>query len=51
METKEKKQCELKEYYIAYLDLLGYKDFFKENPDSVSEFFNDIKSAIAEAKK
>ena len=51
MEKKEKKQCELKEYYIAYLDLLGYKDFFKENPDSVSEFFNDIKSAIAEAKK
>lgn len=51
MEKKEKKQCELKEYYIAYLDLLGYKEFFKEFPELVPQFYNDIKNAVNYAKK
>ena len=46
-----KEQESLKEYYIAYMDLLGYKEFFNENPESTMEFYEQIKSAIHETKK
>lgn len=48
---QKKKTCDLKEYYIAYMDLLGYKEYFKENPDTVADFFNEIKKAISQAKE
>ena len=28
----------IKSYYIAYFDILGYKEFFQDNPDKVSSF-------------
>ena len=36
----------IKEYYIAYFDLLGYKEYFANNPGKVSEFLNTINTAI-----
>lgn len=36
----------IKEYYIAYFDLLGYKDFFKTKPDQVEEFLEYMYLAI-----
>ena len=36
----------IKEYYIAYFDVLGYQAFFKETPDKASEFLTIIHSAI-----
>lgn len=37
--TQENKQVEpIKEYYIAYFDLLGYKKFFQSYPDKVEDF-------------
>lgn len=41
----------MSEYYIAYFDILGYQDFFKETPEKASEFLNTLHSAIAETKK
>lgn len=40
----------IKEYYIAYFDLLGYKQFFKDHPDNVELFLNDIYNAICHVK-
>lgn len=34
------------EYYIAYFDVLGYQEFFKETPEKAQEFLNAINSAI-----
>ncbi len=36
----------IKEYYIAYFDILGYKAFFEESPEKAPEFLNTINSAI-----
>lgn len=40
----------IKEYYIAYFDLLGYKQFFKDHSDKVESFLNDIYKAICHVK-
>lgn len=37
----------IKEYYIAYFDILGYQAFFKETPEKANEFLNTIHSVIA----
>ena len=36
----------IKDYYIAYFDILGYKDFFNEQPEKVPELLNAIHDAI-----
>ena len=36
----------IKEYYIAYFDILGYKAFFAETPEKADEFLNIVNSAI-----
>lgn len=36
----------IKEYYIAYFDILGYQAFFKETPEKANEFFNTIHLVI-----
>ena len=40
----------IKEYYIAYFDLLGYKEYFTNNPSKVSEFLDTINTAINKTK-
>ena len=48
---KENKSVEpIKEYYIAYFDLLGYKNFFKTNPEKAGDFLNTIHEAIQNTK-
>lgn len=37
----------IKEYYIAYFDILGYKAFFAETPEKANEFLNIVNSAIS----
>ena len=41
---------ELKRYYIAYMDILGYKDFFQKYPDLISQLLNSIYAAISSTK-
>lgn len=49
---KEERQVEpIKEYYIAYFDLLGYKSFFKTHPDKAETFLKDINEAIQNTKE
>ncbi len=36
----------IKEYYIAYFDILGYKEFFKQQPEKAAEFLKMIHNAI-----
>ncbi len=46
--SQENKQPEpIKEYYIAYFDLLGYKKFFEDHPDKVGDFLQIIHEAIS----
>ena len=40
----------IKEYYIAYFDILGYKDFFDKHPDKVEGFLADIHHAVQYAE-
>lgn len=48
---KENKSVEpIKEYYIAYFDLLGYKNFFKANLGKAGDFLNTIHEAIQSTK-
>ncbi len=48
---KENQSVEsIKEYYIAYFDLLGYKNFFKTNPEKAGDFLNAIHEAIQNTK-
>lgn len=48
---KENRSVEpIKEYYIAYFDLLGYKYFFKTNPEKAGDFLNTINEAIQNTK-
>lgn len=49
---KEDRQVEsIKEYYIAYFDLLGYKSFFETHSDKVETFLKAINEAIQRAKE
>lgn len=41
----------IKEYYIAYFDLLGYRQFFQEQPEQAENLLNEIHTAIENAKK
>ena len=36
----------IKKYYIAYFDILGYKDFFKSNPNKAGELLHILNQAI-----
>ena len=46
--SQEYKSAEpIKEYYIAYFDLLGYKKFFQNNPDKIEDFLQTIHTAIS----
>lgn len=40
------KHIETSEYYVAYFDVLGYKDNFKKVADDVQKFIDDLCSAI-----
>lgn len=41
--SQENKQPEpIKEYYIAYFDLLGYKHFFQTHPDKAGDFLQTM---------
>lgn len=40
----------IKKYYIAYFDLLGYKDFFTNNPDKVELFLESIYDAVRDTQ-
>ena len=31
----------IKDYYIAYFDILGYKEFFRNSPEKVPDFLCD----------
>ena len=41
----------LKEYYIAYFDILGYREFFKTQPEKVPELLNVIHNAVKREKE
>ena len=41
----------ISEYYIAYFDILGYKDFFKKTPENERQFLNAINDAIQRVKE
>lgn len=47
MSQGNKKAEPIKEYYIAYFDLLGYKEFFQNYPDKVENFLQIIHEAIS----
>ena len=36
----------IKSYYIAYLDILGYREFFHNYPDKTAEFLQMIHASI-----
>lgn len=36
----------ISKYYIAYFDILGYREYFNENPDKIDNFLNIINNAI-----
>lgn len=40
----------IKEYYIAYFDILGYKKFFEDHPDKIENLLSEIHSAIRNTK-
>lgn len=40
----------IKEYYIAYFDILGYKAFFEEQPEKVPELLNSVHDVIRRTK-
>ena len=37
----------IKEYYIAYFDLLGYKAFFQHHPERIEDFLQIINDALS----
>ena len=39
----------IKAHYIAYFDILGYKDFFANQPEKAEEFLNVIHQAVNQA--
>ena len=40
------KPSPMKDYYIAYFDILGYKDFFQNQPEKVPELLHAIHDAV-----
>ena len=36
----------IKSYYIAYFDILGYREFFLNNPDKIPDFLQMIHASI-----
>ena len=38
----------MSKYYIAYFDILGYREYFNENPNRIENFLNVINEAINE---
>lgn len=40
----------IKEYFIAYFDILGYKEFFKNTPEKAEEFLKCINDGIFNSK-
>lgn len=40
----------ISQYYIAYFDILGYKEFFMENPENELQFLNAIHDAVSNVK-
>lgn len=50
MAIQNKEAEPIKEYYIAYFDLLGYKEFFRRYPENVGDFLQDIHNAISGTK-
>ena len=50
MPQESKQPSPIKEYYIAYFDLLGYKNFFQNYPDKVGDFLQVIHEAIFNTK-
>ncbi|MCL2591773.1 MAG: hypothetical protein FWD82_00265 [Defluviitaleaceae bacterium] len=40
------KPSPLKDYYIAYIDLIGYRQIFSEQPDRIKDFLNDIHNLV-----
>jgi len=50
MQKENGQVAPIKEYYIAYFDLLGYKNFFETNPEKAGEFLNTIHKAIQNTK-
>ena len=41
---------ELKRYYIAYVDMLGYKDFFQKHAEQIPQLLNSICAVISDTK-
>lgn len=50
MSQENRNASPIKKYYIAYFDLLGYKQFFKNHPDKVEDFLKDIHDVINNTK-
>lgn len=46
MSQEYKPAEQIKEYYIAYFDILGYKKFFQNNPDKIADFLQIIHAAV-----
>lgn len=44
--TTMKKPEQLTEYYIAYFDILGYKEYYKENADNITSFLELIDATM-----
>ena len=42
---------ELKEYYIAYFDILGYREYFKQQPDKIPSLLENINYVINNSRK
>lgn len=40
----------IKEYYIAYFDILGYREYFDKHSDKVENFLEEIHNAITNVK-
>lgn len=40
----------IKEYYIAYFDILGYQEFFRETPEKELDFLNTIHEIITKTE-
>lgn len=41
----------IKEYYIGYFDILGYRQFFIDQPEKAEVFLTEIHNAIANTKR
>lgn len=48
--SDEMKPSQIREYYIAYVDILGYKEFFKSHKDDIPNLLERVNKAIADTK-